>query len=180
MSADRLRELAPRLAPMVLVNRDVPGLATPALRVDHAAGVADLAEHLMGLGHRRIAYLAGPSTSASNRERLIGLHRAAADRVEVLEIPCGSGFADGHDAARQVADSGATAVTAYNDLAASGALSGLHKLGLRVPEDISIAGFDDIPFARYTTPAHHDVGPTGRAGPSGVATALGFVERRAA
>jgi LacI family transcriptional regulator len=62
-------------------------------------------------------------------------------------------FSDGHAAAGQVLDSGATAVIAFNDVVALGLLGALHELGIEVPERLSVAGFDDIPFAKFTSPA---------------------------
>lgn len=151
---DRLVALAPSLRPLVLVNRELPQLGVPSVTVDYGAGVRDVAEHLVSLGHTRLAYLAGPSTSAAHQARsrsLRALAREHAD-LDLVELPCGSTFANGHASARAVLDSGATGVIAFNDLVAFGALSGLHELGVAVPDRISIAGFDDIPFARYTTP----------------------------
>ncbi|WP_116949842.1 LacI family DNA-binding transcriptional regulator [Jiangella endophytica] len=153
MPDDELAALAPQLAPFVLVNRDSSGLSVPSVNVDYAAGMRDLVSHLMGLGHRRFAYLAGPPTSSSNRLRLSTLRGfAAAGRLELAELECGATFSDGHAVAGRLIDGLCTAVIAYNDLVAFGALSGLHELGVSVPQQISIAGFDDIPFARYTTP----------------------------
>jgi LacI family transcriptional regulator len=68
-------------------------------------------------------------------------------------MPCGASSEDGGAAAARVRDSGATAALAFNDLVAIGLLNGLLELGVRVPEDISVTGFDDIPFARYTSPS---------------------------
>ncbi|WP_207782720.1 LacI family DNA-binding transcriptional regulator [Phytoactinopolyspora limicola] len=153
MPTERLRELAPKLRPLVLVNRELPDADVPSVTIDFEVGIRDLVAHLRGLGHRRIAYLAGPDTSMSNQIRVRALQVAVAGTVEVVELACGVSFADGHAAADHVIDHDVTAVIAYNDLVAFGALSRLHELGVRVPAQISIVGFDDIPFARYTTPA---------------------------
>lgn len=152
MPDERLIELAPQLRPFVLMNRDVPGLDVPSVTVDYAAGIRDLVAHLMGLGHRRVTYLSGPPTSSSNRLRLRALREFAPNRLQVVERQCGATFSDGHAVAGEVVEDGTTAVIAYNDLVAFGALSGLHELGVDVPRQISVTGFDDIPFARYTTP----------------------------
>ncbi|ADB31180.1 transcriptional regulator, LacI family [Kribbella flavida DSM 17836] len=149
-----LERLVPQLTPLVLINRKLPGSGVPSLSVDHAAGIGDLVAHLLSLGHRRIAYLAGPPASTSNRDRLDALLRLSdhGREFELIQVPCGAMFDNGHDVAGEVAGSGATAVVAYNDMVAFGALSGLHELGVSVPGQISITGFDDIPFARFTTP----------------------------
>lgn len=148
-----LRELSTTLAPLVLLNRDVPGVELPSLSVDYRAGIAMLVDHLLELGHRRLLYLAGPAASVSNRDRARALReRADPDTLTVTEVPCGARFEDGHAAAEAIVSSGATAVVAFNDMVAFGAMSALHERGIDVPGDISITGFDDIPFARYTTP----------------------------
>lgn len=152
MPDEKLHELAPKLTPFVLVNRELPGTATPSLTIDFAAGIRDLVTHLLCLGHHRMAYLAGPDTSVSNLIRIEALRAAAADTFELVELPCGVTFADGHAAADNLTEHGVTAVIAYNDLVAFGALSRLHELGIKVPARMSIVGFDDIPFVRYTTP----------------------------
>lgn len=153
MPSERLTALAAQLAPFVLVNRQLEGLWAPALTVDYAAGIRDLVAHLQGLGHRRFTYLSGPPASASNRARLQVLRElASSGGLELVELECGATFGDGHAAAGRLLDTGTTAVVAYNDLVAFGALSGLHELGISVPGQMSIVGFDDIPFARYTTP----------------------------
>ncbi|MDP4503348.1 LacI family DNA-binding transcriptional regulator [Nonomuraea turcica] len=152
--ADRLRALRARLAPFVLVYREVPGLGAPSLSVDNQAGMAEIVAHLTELGHRRLAYLAGPEGSAANLERLAALRALATGEpgFALTVLPCGSMFDDGHAVAGAVAECGASAVVAFNDMVASGALTGLHERGVRVPEEISVAGFDDIPFARHTRP----------------------------
>ena len=122
--------------------------------VDYGQGVQDIAEHLVELGHTRLAFLAGPPRSASNNLRLQGLEafKAAHPQVEVTMLEGGSDFDTGHGAVDAVLESGATGILAFNDLVAMGLMSGLHERGLDVPGDISVTGFDDIPFARYTTP----------------------------
>ncbi|SDQ34108.1 LacI family DNA-binding transcriptional regulator [Thermostaphylospora chromogena] len=148
-----LRALSERLTPLVLLNREIPGSNVPSLSVDYAAGIREIVAHLLGYGHRHLVYLAGPDASTSNQDRVAALRAAAAaDGFKLTELPCGAMFEDGHAVARAALDTGATAIVAYNDMVAFGTLSGLHELGVSVPRDISITGFDDIPFARYTTP----------------------------
>ncbi|MCU1528192.1 MAG: LacI family transcriptional regulator [Frondihabitans sp.] len=154
MPEEELGALLPELAPVVLINRENAGTTTPVLTADYEAGIRPLADHLYGLGHRRLAYLEGNPESASNRSRARGLEAFATAHpgVEVVTLACGTSFENGYDRAGEVARSGATGVLAFNDLVAMGLLSGLTELGVKVPDDISITGFDDIPFARYTTP----------------------------
>lgn len=154
MGDAELEELAPSLHPMVLINRSTTEIRVPSLMVDYGQGIQELAEHLVELGHSRIVFLAGPERSASNALRLQGLEKfkAGHPEVELQLIDGGSNFDTGHDAVDAVLASGGTGILAFNDLVAMGLLSGLHERGVRVPEDISVTGFDDIPFARYTTP----------------------------
>ncbi|MBB6550658.1 LacI family DNA-binding transcriptional regulator [Nonomuraea rubra] len=151
---ERLRALGDRLAPFVLVYREVAGLDAPSLSIDNAAGIGAVVSHLAGHGHRRLAYLAGPDGSAGNAERLAALRALAqaGPGIELTVLACGSMFEHGHAAASRVAECGVSAVVAFNDMVASGVLTGLRELGVRVPGEVSVTGFDDIPFARYTTP----------------------------
>ncbi|MBW4095826.1 MAG: LacI family transcriptional regulator [Acidobacteria bacterium] len=155
MSPAELEELAPSLYPMVLVNRTTDATSSPSVIVDYGKGIQDLAAHLMELGHTRLAYVAGPESSASNGLRLAGLatFREANPSIEIQVLPNGSTFEDGYNSAAAVLDSGATGIMAFNDLTAMGLLSNLNERGIRVPAELSVTGFDDIPFARYTTPA---------------------------
>lgn len=153
MPEEQLRDLLPELSPAVVINRD-PQPETPVVSADYKAGLRMLIDHLVGLGHRRLAYLAGAPRSVSNRARQEAIAEAVAaiDGLIVEEIPAGVDFDSGTAAADPVLSSGATAVLAFNDLVAMGLLSALTARGADVPGSISIAGFDDIPFAAYTTP----------------------------
>ena len=155
MPENQLSEVLTATAPVVLVNREPHGNDVPALAVDYAGGIRILAEHLIGLGHRRFIYLAGPVTSASNTARLEGLAllQAAHPEISIQHSPCGSMIEDGYAALEAVLNSQATAVLAFNDLVAFGLLGKLNETGVGVPRGISVAGFDDIAFAKYATPS---------------------------
>lgn len=154
MDHEELVGLAAGLQPMVLVNRSAEG-AAPALTVDYRSGIEALLKHLYGLGHRRIAYVSGPAQSVSNGYRLAGIRSFTAEHTDlsVTEVPGGVAGQHGFEAVDEVIATSATAVLAFNDLVAIGLLGGLQERGLSVPGDISVAGFDDIPFARYIAPA---------------------------
>jgi len=143
------------LAPIVLINRPGSGRGASMLSIDYHSGVHQLAEHLYSLGHRRMVYVAGPATSASDGYRRRGLDAFHAERPDVeLEIlPGGVSVDEGRAVSEAVRDSGATAALAFNDLVAIGLIHGLGELGLSVPGDISVTGFDDIPYARYNSPS---------------------------
>ncbi|WP_430645240.1 LacI family DNA-binding transcriptional regulator [Agromyces sp. GXS1127] len=157
MPEAKLRRLVERVAPVVVVNRPLPDLAVPIVGVDYVRGIRDLVEHLVGLGHRHLAYVAGPETSASNAERVRGVEEAVAmhPSVRIERIAGGSRPEDGEAVAPAVVDAhraGVTAVLAFNDLVALGLLTRLRELGVDVPGELSVAGFDDVPMARYATP----------------------------
>lgn len=137
---------------LTFVNRKVPGV--PVVLVDSAGGMRQAVEHLAALGHRRAAYLSGPRTSWSNRERRRGMR--AASRSTGLEVVELGPFAPRYEAGMQAADlvlaADVTAVMAYNDLIALGMLNRLADRGVGVPEQLSVVGFDDIAFAAMCTP----------------------------
>lgn len=153
MSDDDLDRLADEL-PLVLVNREHGSL--PSVVVDNADGVRQAVTHLHALGHRRIAYAGGPADSWSDTRRRHGLQHAShgLSGMEVVNLGhFAPVFAGGVAAADLVAASGATAVLAHNDLVALGILSRLQARGIRVPEDVSVVGYDDIPAATLVSPA---------------------------
>jgi LacI family transcriptional regulator len=152
MAADALAELLPRVQPAVVINRDLPEAAW--VSVDYARGIRDLAEHLAGLGHRHLLHLAGPPTSSSQAARDRGLEqfRAAHPAVRVDRLVSGSTLDDGYAAGPAVRESGATGVLAFNDVVALGLLGRLREDGVAVPAEISVAGFDDVPVARFASP----------------------------
>jgi LacI family transcriptional regulator len=143
------------LQPVVVVNRSPSASRdTPVVTTDYEGGLTSLLQMLYDDGHRSLLYLAGPPQSASNAHRLVALRDFGRDHPEVAirHLACGVAFAEGHDAVDGVLDSAATAVVAFNDLVAMGLVSGLTERGVRVPDQVSVVGFDDIPFARYVTP----------------------------
>jgi len=151
----QLAEAIENLAPIVLINRPGTGHGAARLSIDYHAGVHQLAEHLYELGHRRLVYVAGPTTSASDGYRRRGLKAFLARHEDVsLEIlPGGVSVDEGRAVSEAVRDCGATAALAFNDLVAIGLIHGLGELGVSVPGDVSVTGFDDIPYARYNSPA---------------------------
>jgi DNA-binding LacI/PurR family transcriptional regulator len=165
---------------LVLLNRIVPG--RPSVVVDGAGGMRQAMRHLAELGHVRCAFVAGPRGSWSNRERLRGLRACArAVGAELVTIgPVAPQFASGAAAAERVLETGATAVLAYNDLLAVGIMSRLAELGVRVPDELSVVGFDDIPLATMVTPPLSTVAaPTELAGRAAVEALLDRLEHGA-
>jgi LacI family transcriptional regulator len=155
MSDAQLEGMAGSLRPLVLMNRENRRVDAPSLSIDYRVGIQDLVQHLYDLGHRHVVFLEGPASSVSNSQRLEGLaefERSVGD-LKIERMPGGAASEDGVAAAERVQDSGATAALAFNDLLAIGLIGGLAALGVRVPDDISVTGFDDIPFAAFSAPA---------------------------
>lgn len=153
MSEDELADVLPTLSPAVVVNRGSQA-GTPVVGADYEAGMRQILDHLTALGHRRLVYLAGATRSVTHRARQAAIAAAVrdGDGLEVEEITAGVDFDSGTAVADPVLAGGATAVIAYNDLVAMGLLSALTTRGIDVPRQLSITGFDDIPFAAYTSP----------------------------
>ncbi|GAA4775698.1 LacI family DNA-binding transcriptional regulator [Microbacterium gilvum] len=153
MTRPELLDLLPRVQPVAVVNRTTGRNAVVA-QVDYAAGIQVLARHLVSLGHSRIAFLSGPEASRSNHERQHGLtaFREEHPGIEIMELAGGSSFEHGYDAWEAIRASGATAVIAFNDIVALGLLGRLDEEGVHVPEELSVTGFDDIPFSRFSAP----------------------------
>lgn len=150
---------------VVLLNRRVPGRA--AVVLDSADGMRQAVRHLAALGHRMCVFVSGPRRSWSNQQRQRGLRAAARTSDVKYEIlgPVAPQFQSGVETAEQVLETGATAVLAYNDLVAVGVLSRLTELGVAIPEQLSVVGFDDIPLAAMVIPPLTTVSlPTIRAG----------------
>ncbi|MCB5182972.1 LacI family DNA-binding transcriptional regulator [Streptomyces antimicrobicus] len=162
----RVARLASGGTPVVLCGR--PPLAVPAglpvstVAFDDRGGAFRLAEHLLTLGHRRIAYVAGPAGLSTGRERLAG-HRAAlarhgralAEDCAALTVRTSLERSAGYDATRALLRRGRsfTAVVAADDTVATGVVAALREQGIRIPEDVSVAGFDDLPVCVDTAPA---------------------------
>ena len=126
----------------------------PAVTVDNADGMRQAVRHLRALRHRRIGYVGGPVTSRSHHDRLAGARRAAADNgLELIELGnVDPSFGGGAAAADSVLLAEVSAVLTYNDVIAIGLMHRLVGYGVRVPDEISVVGFDDIPLAEMTYP----------------------------
>lgn len=140
------------LTDLTFLNRKVAGV--PVVLIDSADGMRQAVEHLAALGHKKAAYLSGPPTSWSNRERRKGLRAASRTTgVECIELgPFAPKFEAGLQAADLVLATDVTAVLAFNDLIALGVLNRLADRGVAVPDEMSVIGFDDIAFAAMCTP----------------------------
>lgn len=151
-----LADNLPSAVPTVLVNTHIDG-EYDALSVDNFAGAYAMVGHLVARGFRRIALVAGPEQNFDAIERRRGYEQALADLlpgVDPFVVDGDFTEAAGDRAARAITASGRRidAIFAANDAMAVGCLFALNALGVRVPQDVALVGFDDIPMARYTTP----------------------------
>jgi LacI family transcriptional regulator len=161
----------------VVVDRNLPGLEADQVRIDHQAGARLAVEHLLALGHRRIACLAGPSDFAVSGARVAGWRKALArGRIKPADDWLLEGdfrAASGHELTRRLLARGdMTAIFASNDLLGIGALRAAAEQGWAVPKRLSIIGFDGIEMGAFTYPALTTVGYSIRAIGETAATVL--------
>lgn len=151
LGADEIHGLN-RRKPLVLANRVVEGIR--GVVPDGGTGLRPALDHLAELGHRSLAFLAGPSTTWISAGRWQQTFEEALARgMSVVEIGPGTADRDGGRAAlRRVLASGVTAVHTFNDLMAIGLLQACQEAGVDVPGRLSIVGFDDIFGADLTSP----------------------------
>ncbi len=148
----------PEELPVVLLNCPVRDARYATLAIDNRRGARAMVEHLLAIGHRRIAFIRGAARNHDARERLTGYRAAlrAAGIAREAELELAGDFTEsgGHAAACAALRlrPRPTAIFAANDAMALGALSAVRQHGMRVPDDIAVVGFDDIPVARYLTP----------------------------
>jgi LacI family transcriptional regulator len=153
LSEDELAEALPAGTPAVLINtRDAFG-GYPAVRLDNPAGARAVAQHLVDLGRRRIVHIAGATGNVEAQERADAFRSAleAQDDVSVELVQGDFSEESGESGIEALLKAGQTfdAVFAANDMMAIGALQALRRAGLRVPEDVAVVGFDDVPLARH-------------------------------
>lgn len=139
--------------PLVLINRELPDV--PSFTIDNRPGMLQAVEHLVALGHTKVAYVEGPSTSRSGRERRDSFEEIAKEHgVEgILLGPYAPRFEGGVQAADVAVARDVSAVIAYNDLMAFGVISRLADRGISVPQMMSVIGFDDVPEAAIWSPS---------------------------
>jgi len=166
--------------PFVIVDRNIEGLSADLVQIDHERGAYLATKHLLELGHVRIGCITGPVAAAVSAMRVHGFIRAMAERGIDIE-PSAIAESDfsgtgGQEAAGRLFDEvRPTAIFACNDMMGIGALRAAAERGIRVPQQCSIIGFDDIEFSNYTCPALSTVGQSVRA--LGEAAAQMLIER---
>lgn len=156
-AARLLKAMAPKPAPIVNGCEFSPRLGVPSVHIDNAKAAAEAMDHLYRLGHRRIAVVTGPLESPLSRDRLRGAStRAKTERADRdLTVMQGDfSIASGAAAAEKLLlrSDAPTAIFCFNDEMAIGVIDAARRLRRTVPKDLSVVGFDDIRFARYTDP----------------------------
>lgn len=151
LSDSVLRTIAKR-KPTVVVSRELRGVTS--LVPDNTAGIRAALKLLHDFGHTAVTYVAGPEASWADgaRYRAVCEFNAAAGHSVQRIGPFLPTFEDGMAAARQLIDRPPTAIIAHNDMMAIGVMHGLMAAGIRIPDDVSIVGIDDILSARLVTP----------------------------
>jgi LacI family transcriptional regulator len=153
---DRIARFVQDGFPIVCLDRDVDSTSVPLVQVDNRLGARLATEHLVSLGHLRIAHVAGPPELRISEERVEGyraaLRDAGLDPDPALVAAGGFTEEGGYRAIEALSGRGFSAIFAANDLSALGVISALAAEGRRVPDDVSVVGFDDLRLAAFTTP----------------------------
>ncbi len=151
---DHYRMLIQRRLPVVLVNAGVDDLAFPHVSTDDAVAVEQAYAHLVSLGHERVGALLGPADHVPSRRKLAALKQAveASGRVKLEVERSGFSMEGARSAAAKLVEHGITGILCASDVLALGTVRAVRRLGLRVPEDVSVVGFDDSAFMTCTDP----------------------------
>ncbi|MGB5445768.1 MAG: LacI family DNA-binding transcriptional regulator [Psychromonas sp.] len=159
MSVQQLQKLKQQLTvPLVLIHRELSEPLFHSVTFDQAGAVKIMMDHLISYGHRKIACITGASGRPSNDARFAGylaaLKKYAIPFNRQLVKEANYGLQDGYDACQELIDSrqSFTALLAFNDEMALGALKALSDAGIQVPEQVSVAGIDNSPMARFSHP----------------------------
>ncbi len=162
---DLLTDMEKHNIPTVVIGRDLTSSRISSVLVDNAAGAYAALDHLYQLGHRKIAFIRGPESLHDSVNRWRGIDKFAVehgldlDPKLIRQLPemldANSGFDGGIELTAELIRSRRkfTALMAFDDLTALGALRALAQAGVRVPEDCSVIGFDGVPPAAFSTPA---------------------------
>jgi LacI family transcriptional regulator len=142
--------------PAVLLDSAPRGYRRPHVNIDNEGGARAMTRHLLALGHRHLAFIEGPAGNRDAHERRRGFEQTIARQRGATARYLKGDYSEesGHRAGRALLAGSKLphAVFAANDMMAIGCLSALNEAGVQVPDQIALAGFDDIPIARYTHP----------------------------
>src|SRR5207302_724304 len=160
-----LADFNKRNIPVITIGWDLPGDTVSSVMVDNEAGGRLALEHLHNLGHRKIAFIRGPKMLIDSAPRWKGIQKFAhsagleIDPALVLQLPDSfdpnSGFEGGYRFTEELVQRKKrfTALMAFDDLTALGAIRALTKAGVKVPENCSVVGFDDVPLSSLSAPS---------------------------
>lgn len=157
-AAEHLAPVVDRNIPVVLLERTIPGIELDAVRIDNFQGAYDATVHLLQLGHRRVGCITGLDNSQLSEDRLAGYRQAlldwgvefAPELLRVGDYTVDTGVSQGRALIAELRPP--SAIFAFNDMMALGAIQVLNECGLRVPDDIAVIGFDGVPLTAHTTP----------------------------
>ncbi len=158
LSTERILELQMREIPLVLIDRDLPDAAVDSVITDNARAGRLATCHLIELGHVRIGCVTGPSDLTPSADRVTGYREALTQNSltvdETLIVKGDFQYDSGYEAGCQLLalEQPPTAIFACNDLMAIGVMSAALQMGLRVPDDLSVVGFDDVRLAAFANP----------------------------
>jgi LacI family transcriptional regulator len=154
-----VKTFSQRQIPTIFMDTVTAVRGASTVNVDYAAGIAKAMQHLFSLGHQKIAFISGSLALSSSRARAEAFQAALQEHGLTMKanwLQEGDHRVEGgHQAMKRIlrSDDLPTAVLGSNDLTAIGAMGAIHESGLRIPEDISVIGFDDIELSAYTQPA---------------------------
>lgn len=158
LTSNKVLETAPKDTPLVFLNTRTEGSDIPLISFDNYGGMRQMTEHLIQKGHTSIGFITGTEEAFDAMERFRGYREA----LHLAGIPIKEDIIVNGEFTQEAGYKGAnylialpdrpTAIMASNDVAAIGAMSAVRDAGLRVPEDVAITGFDDIPSSAYTFP----------------------------
>jgi DNA-binding LacI/PurR family transcriptional regulator len=153
-----IRELSGSNLPVVFYDVGAAKANITNIKVDYRMGMQRIVEYLYGLGHRRMAFIGHHTTLEPLGDRKATFLEVAAEyapRLKVMTVASADGPIGGQNGAREILTSGfrPTAVVCVNDFMALGVLREMHERRIKVPEEVSVTGFDDIGLAEYVSPA---------------------------
>lgn len=150
-AVDTIRFIQQQDVSLVILDRQMPGVSVDVVRADSEGGAYELTRYVIELGHRRIAILSGPEIISTSTQRVAGYKRALQDahlKVDLELVSFGSFYQDsGYERTMKLLalSRPPTAIFAGNNFIAIGMMKALYDSGLRIPEDMSVVGFDDLP-----------------------------------
>ena len=158
LTAEHLAPVLRRQIPVVVFERMMPGVEVDAVEIDNFQGAYDATAHLMCLGHRRIGCITGLTNSNLNEDRVRGYRQAldAGDIMFAPELVYGGDYSAGagvqHARALLALPDPPSAIFAFNDLMAMGAMQAVQERGLRIPDNVAVIGFDGLALTEHTSP----------------------------